>query len=521
MNDDYCDCPDGSDEPGTAACSYLSPLSPPQYHPGPDPIPGAAVNTTLALPGFYCKNKGHVPSYIRFESVNDGRCDHDICCDGSDEWQGVGGTKCEDKCKEIGKEYKKHEEVRQKALQGALKRKKELVTEAGRLRKQVELKLSDLQTRTKAEEVKVREAEDALVEVERREKLKAVRGTVGGGGKLPMLTQLAKSRIDELRSSLTRTRSQRDSMRSRIGELEALLSALQADHNPNFNDAGVKSAVQGWEDYAARETDDHWTDAEDRDLDAITASDSDTNGVNWAEFESSDEDSSDPDIAALYQYTSYLPPSLNTWLHDRWATFRQTCVEMGLLPSKVSPSTSESKAVTDARKHRDDAQRDLENVKNDIKHQQEDLDKDYGPDGVFRALKDTCVKKDSGEYEYELCFLAQTKQISKKGGGQTNMGNFVGFEVEMVDDDVPADGKGLGSGERIVMKYENGQHCWNGPNRRTRVVLACAEKEEVWKVSESEKCVYRMEVGTSAVCVATRDGNQGKSTGSDGRKDEL
>jgi protein kinase C substrate 80K-H len=38
VNDDYCDCPDGSDEPGTAACSHL--------------------NDTLVLPGYYCKNKG-------------------------------------------------------------------------------------------------------------------------------------------------------------------------------------------------------------------------------------------------------------------------------------------------------------------------------------------------------------------------------------------------------------------------------------------------------------------------------
>lgn len=38
VNDDYCDCPDGSDEPGTSACSHL--------------------NDTLALPGFYCKNIG-------------------------------------------------------------------------------------------------------------------------------------------------------------------------------------------------------------------------------------------------------------------------------------------------------------------------------------------------------------------------------------------------------------------------------------------------------------------------------
>lgn len=42
VNDDYCDCPDGSDEPGTSACS-------------------AVKQADLAIPGFYCKNKG--PEY--------------------------------------------------------------------------------------------------------------------------------------------------------------------------------------------------------------------------------------------------------------------------------------------------------------------------------------------------------------------------------------------------------------------------------------------------------------------------
>lgn len=95
------------------------------------------------------------------------------------------------------------------------------------------------------------------------------------------------------------------------------------------------------------------------------------------------------------------------------------------------------------------------------------------------------------------------------------MGNFVSVDRVVVDDEVPPDGKGLGKGERVALRYENGQHCWNGPNRSTFVVLACAEKDEVWKVTEEEKCVYRMEVGTPAVC-----GVQGKEEG-EGVKDEL
>ena len=32
------------------------------------------------------------------------------------------------------------------------------------------------------------------------------------------------------------------------------------------------------------------------------------------------------------------------------------------------------------------------------------------------------------------------------------------------------------------------------------IVLGCSENDEIWKVTEEEKCVYRMEVGTPAVC---------------------
>lgn len=66
INDDYCDCPDGSDEPGTSACKG-----------------GESAR-------FWCAGGN---KFLSSSFVNDGICD---CCDGSDEWNSA--ITCKDRC---------------------------------------------------------------------------------------------------------------------------------------------------------------------------------------------------------------------------------------------------------------------------------------------------------------------------------------------------------------------------------------------------------------------------------------
>lgn len=248
-----------------------------------------------------------------------------MCCDGSEEWEGVGGVKCEDKCKEIGKEWRKQDEVRQKSLGNAVKKRKELVLNGARMRKEVQDRIKTIETEIEASELKVKQLEQELTEVEKREKGKVVRSSTSSkGGRLGVLVELASRRTGELRDALVKVRGERDSLQERLDDLEQILMTFKAEYNPNFNDEGVKRAVRAWEDYAAQIRGGDGDDDHDRDLDTITKADKE-NGLDWAEFDG--DEGSDTDVCKYMAWCSRLLSRRTNelqYMHSR-TTYRLHC----------------------------------------------------------------------------------------------------------------------------------------------------------------------------------------------------
>lgn len=252
--------------------------------------------------------------------VNDGVCDYDVCCDGTEEYRHVGGVKCENKCAEIGKEWRRVEKERKDNLDRANKKRRTMVKESKQLRRQVEAKVAKLEAEIEDLGKKQGELKTKLEEVERSERGKIVKND--GTGKLGVLAGLAKARVNELRDALTNVVDERRQLQDKVAELEGILSAFKEEYNPNFNDEGVKKAVRAWEDYAAKKTEELKDEINESELLELAKEDSEDSGINWDEFQN--EESTDTDIRkcsllmVLRHATTLSFPLANTGQYTPW-----------------------------------------------------------------------------------------------------------------------------------------------------------------------------------------------------------
>ncbi|GJN25222.1 hypothetical protein PR202_gb13021 [Eleusine coracana subsp. coracana] len=159
LNDDFCDCPDGTDEPGNPFILLW----------------GCSSEWTSACPEgkFYCKNAGHTPITIFSSRVNDGICGKRIgcsnsvpsylldCCDGSDDEYDS------NKLKKAKEAYAK-DEVELAKLKGEEKILQGLVDKLKEQKKLIEKAEEEERLRKEKEEKRIKEEADKLAAAEKK-----------------------------------------------------------------------------------------------------------------------------------------------------------------------------------------------------------------------------------------------------------------------------------------------------------------------------------------------------------------
>ncbi|ESO97115.1 hypothetical protein LOTGIDRAFT_226808 [Lottia gigantea] len=465
INDDYCDCDDGSDEPGTSACPMMM---------------------------FYCENKGHKPEYILSSRYNDGICD---CCDGSDEF---GGEKiqCQNFCEEIGR---KDREDRERLIllqtegfkvklsyiqlgQSLQQEKKARLTEIASEKDTYEKLKTDLEAKKNEAEAPEKEAKEKHEKAweEEKEKKKAV--------KERETALMAFDEIDanddqhvEIHEMLLHPEFDIDSDGTvSHDEAKEYLEELERAGQDEFlekiwpNIKEIFKSKKFSDDVKEVETTESTTEQKEPEVKPQPKRD------NWAKHEYGDDDDEDEeeDDEELededYDATTP-PPPVEEVPEDK-------------MPDYDEETQKLIDAAEQARNEFNDADRKVKDTENEINTVRQYLDIDFGPEFEYGSLKGQCFEMTDREYTYKLCPFDKASQRPKNGGSETSLGNWGHWSGSEAD-------------KYSAMKYEKGQNCWSGPDRSVEVILQCGTENLLLSASEPSRCEYRFDFATPARCI--------------------
>ncbi|OCH95878.1 endoplasmic reticulum protein [Obba rivulosa] len=479
VNDDYCDCPDGSDEPGTGACS----------------------NTV-----FYCQNEGHIGARIPSSRVRDGLCEPE-CCDGSDELPGV----CKNTCKEVGAAYRAKVEEENKIRKTGAKIRSSYINFAQKEKSRLEEKIASLEKDISAQEKEVARLKDIA---DRTESLSAA---ALEQKKQSPLYQSFMTHVNALKSLQREHKKHLE--REKI--LEDILDNLRSNYNPNYQDMAVLEAVRGWEaqaglphindvgkDGASEEEEKAKAEEESQeelepgmwsagqleyDLDNLLGTDYETLLLEHERHIGAPASGSD---SILFDATAYIPDALLPQYVAVRSMLLSWLEALGLTHKAPSDAAADTSRAQQAAKEADNA---LGHIKQDKQKAQEELSRIfdpewYGLEGEWKKLHGTCIDKDTGDYTYEVCFFEEAKQKPNKGGASHSLGRFSSWN--------DADGVTLGSTEYYSrMYYTRGTKCWNGPHRSATLLVSCGVENALLSVAEPEKCEYHFKITSPAACL--------------------
>lgn len=173
------------------------------------------------------------------------------------------------------------------------------------------------------------------------------------------------------------------------------------------------------------------------------------------------------------------PASSSTDADDELAT-------MPDYPAEVQELIAKANEARDAFNKANDESSRLATEKSDLERL---VERDYGPASAFFPMADSgeCAEYADNEYTYKLCPFKESLQVQKASGSSTSLGRF-------------KDWSGPEGDKYSQQEYTDGQGCWNGPNRSTKVRIVCGPKTELLSASEPSRCEYSMELATPAAC---------------------
>lgn len=506
VNDNYCDCFDGSDEPGTSAC-------------------GGGT--------FYCANIGYEPKVLASSFVDDGVCD---CCDGSDEAVG-----CRNTCVEKGLAAldSLRKEVAVKA--SGLATKKTYIDQAAGIIAGWKKEVEELEPQIAAKQKETDDLKAALDIAEAREKEERDRQQAIEQAKREeeerqrKLLEAAAGPTEEVvagEAGAAQTEAQASEQAAAAAgeQAEAEPAAVEAAAQAPTADAvqqpaAVETAVEGGAAVGAGGQDQAATGADDEDPEElgrriasqwISDSHEATGGATPDTPDAVEEhDDPEPDDGLLdydhddypHDHTgdfdddgdAYIPPKppgppaeevmsavpqpgfghmmgilkrVRTWVEGLVV---RTFATKGGVRHQAGRSAGELRADHSASSQ---ALSDLKNRKSELEKK---LAHDYGAQAEFAVIAYKCSEGQFDKYTYEVCLYADSHQ--KEGSSSTKLGKWKGFEDNYT-----------------VAIFDHGQHCWQGPNRSLKVTLVCSATDTVNKVEEPSRCEYTAVLETPAAC---------------------
>lgn len=456
VNDDYCDCADGSDEPGTSACSNGI---------------------------FYCENTGHKARYIPSTWVNDGVCD---CCDTSDEYKS--GKECPNNCNELGKEARLEQQKAEELAKEGNKIRVEMASKGKQLKNDYQTNLVKL--RADFEEAvllkKEKEVLKTILEKRKSAELDKYREVVPDHPPL-------KEEDEEKESQDTEMEEEDEEKELQDPEIEDYFKQLDSDNSGTITVTEMRAN-------AAFDQNMDGTVSEREALFLLN----DQKEVDFQQFVRSVWPLVRP-FLRVEQDMLNTPDEVKKELgdkmtekpleHDKEEEDEDEDYEgTGEGPEKQEPAIQydyDTQTILDearaARETFEAAEKAVNDLQSEIRLLEEKLDRDYGAEDEFAPLDGECFEYSDLEYVYTLCMFGKATQRSKFGGNDVVLGHWHEW--------AGPDGQ-----KYSKMKYDRGMTCWNGPARSTMVTVTCGKENKLISVTEPMRCEYAMEMSTPALC---------------------